>query len=114
MSINFDYNAVVEGFIVVRDDEEIELSIYGYGTPYVPDNFRGHPDNWCPSEGGDMDILYIEDEATGKASDITLTKEEEDEAIGALQDALEQAVKEDAEEWAIDAYESSRDYGYDF
>jgi len=28
-------------------------------TPFIPAYMGGHPDNWCPEEGGDIDIKSL-------------------------------------------------------
>jgi hypothetical protein len=28
------------------------------GTPLVPANFNGNPDNWAPEEGGDFEVIW--------------------------------------------------------
>ncbi len=71
-------NQIEIEFCVEREDDEIELTILGYAEPYVPANYRGHPDNWTPPEGGGSgveDILL-----DGKPWSGTLTIEEEQRA----------------------------------
>ncbi len=76
-------------FEVERDDL-VELTIEGNVEPSVPANFRGHPDNWAPAEGGESEItaITIKDEA-GKAKrwDGKLTSTESDDALEQLRDA---------------------------
>jgi hypothetical protein len=95
-------------FVVYRDsedgEEEIILEINGWAEPYVPANFRGHPDNWTPEEGGDTDIeeiLY-----NGEPWEGTLTPSEESCACAQLAEALEglhQAALENAAEARAEA-----------
>ncbi len=81
----------------IRDEDgehfynEYELIIRGDVDPYVPANFRGHPDNWTPPEGGSscveevlIEVKGVEKRWTGK-----LTTEEEKEAEQALFDQFE-------------------------
>lgn len=37
------------------------------GTPYIPANLSGHPDTWCPAEGGEIEIEEVEYRTKGKA-----------------------------------------------
>jgi len=51
--------------IVNLRDESVE--VFYTGETYVPANFRGHPDNWTPAEGGEIEIGSVEYETCGRA-----------------------------------------------
>ena len=102
---------------IERDDEEIELHIFGDAEPYVPGCRRGHPDNWTPDEGGHASIIDIAlDEDCNKLWDGELTKNEKQEAESLLLSALEEEISIAKEDAAVDRAESMRDdeaYIYD-
>lgn len=112
LEVSIDYS-------VVRNDKDIELVIQGNVEPYVPANFRGHPDNWSPPEGGDALIeciqTYNEDGDLVKWNG-KLTLKEEDEIKEALyqeaEDEMEAAAEDAAADAAVDAmYDRMEDYG---
>jgi len=37
-----------------------------YATPVVPAKLSGHPDNWCPAEGGDFEFRVYTKKAGAK------------------------------------------------
>ncbi len=49
-----------------------ELTLYlveGFQVPFIPESKKGHPDNWTPAEGGELEDLEIFDEMGGKIPD---------------------------------------------
>jgi len=43
--------------LIDQDDQEIEFAVDVYlATPFVTEQRSGSPDNWCPAEGGDVEI----------------------------------------------------------
>jgi len=89
------------------EEEEIELEIHGYCTPYIPAKLSGHPDTWAPPEGGDSEIEEIL--LDGEPWDGHLTKSEERDIEEALIEKLQQD-EEDAEmDAAADKYDSMMD-----
>lgn len=103
-------------YYVDRDDESTTLEITGCCSEYVAANFRGHPDNWTPEEGGDCEIEEIIDEATGEPWEGRLTATEKRDVLKALAERSEQEAAEAETERAVDAYEYSmydsvHDYG---
>jgi len=71
-----------------RDDEDdvLELTVEGVVEPFTPANFSGPPDNWCPAEGGDVEITSIKLDS-GDVWDGTLTDDEADDASEQLRQA---------------------------
>jgi hypothetical protein len=51
--------------IVSLRGEEVE--VFYTGEAYTPANFGGHPDNWTPAEGGEIEIAAVEYETCGRA-----------------------------------------------
>jgi hypothetical protein len=90
-----------------RDGQELELDITGSVIPYVPARLYGHPDTWCPEEGGEVEIETIT--LAGKPWNGKLTKDEQREAEEALQRAARDRNERDAE----DAAEARADRYYD-
>lgn len=78
-----------------NDEDEIELTIVGDVEPYVPAKLSGHPDSWCPSEGGDVCVEAVL--LDGKPWQGKLTAEETSEAERALEDAFKDHVDDQAE-----------------
>jgi hypothetical protein len=95
-------------FTIERGDEELELTITGHCTKYVPANFRGHPDNWAPAEGGDSEIEEILRD-DGKPWSGKLTDIETKEAERALYEQAERDAEDAATDAAVSQYEDSLD-----
>ena len=93
---------------IQRDDEDLELYIFGDAEGFTPGNRRGHPDNWTPDEGGGSCVegIFLDEDAN-KPWDGTLTKEETQEAEEALMGQLEEDYR-DAEEAAAEAKAEAR------
>lgn len=70
---------------VTREDYAAELTVCGAVSEYRPARLSGHPDTWCPDEGGDVEIWDVL--LDGKEWDGELTKAERDRAEQALIDA---------------------------
>ena len=49
--------------------------------PYTPANFRGHPDNWSPEEGGETELTAMR--ATIRGKRVTLNTSEATQRFGA-------------------------------
>ena len=83
---------------------EVEVLVEADVTPVTPAITTGHPDNWAPAEGGEVDVISVRLDQPGER--ITLPDsildgyEEEVAEAGRL--ALE-AAEEDAESARIDA-----------
>lgn len=92
-------------YTVERDEAEVELTIRGNCTEYVPANFSGHPDNWFPAEGGDSEIEKIVLAETQKPWNGTLTEREEKEVLQFLCKQAEENIKEAKERRQVDAHE---------
>ena len=114
---------------VERNEERIELHIFGYAERSIAACFNGHPDNWTPPEIGDVSVESVSLDKGGDESwDDELTDDELDEAESALMDALEDAIRDAEESVGEDKMEAmndialieDRDYGdygpdiYDF
>jgi hypothetical protein len=88
---------------VERGDDELELEVTGDITPLVYGSRRGHPDNWCPDEGGECEITAIK--LAGKEWDGELTKRESDQAEEALR---EMADSDEPDVDCDDRYDDAR------
>jgi hypothetical protein len=66
---------------------ELEVEVEGVVNPYVPARLSGHPDTWCPEEGGDVEITS----AKVEGRDWTLSKDEEAQARDQLAEAAADA-----------------------
>lgn len=106
-TINFtvEREVVVDGEV---DYEEIELEIEGVATPYVPARLSGHPDNWCPAEGGEVEIEHIL--LDGKPWDGELTDSERQYAEEEILEAARLDAEEARAEAQIAAYEDRYEY----
>lgn len=60
--------------------EKCDVEVEGTVSKYVPASFRGHPDNWYPEEGGEVEITSV----TCVDYDIVLTADEQKLAEEAL------------------------------
>jgi hypothetical protein len=96
-------------FFVEREEDddycEYELIIRGDVEPYVAANFRGHPDNWTPPEGGTRYIegIFVKIDGVEKRWTGKLTKEEEEQAEEALFEAFKDSCEPDPDS-GYDAY----------
>lgn len=52
---------------VLLDLNGTEVEVDYTASVYIPQNLSGHPDNWCPAEGGEVEIEAVEYETKGKA-----------------------------------------------
>jgi hypothetical protein len=52
--MNFDYEIENEEGEVVAT-----LSVDAIFSPYVPAKRSGHPDDWCPAEGGELKDVWV-------------------------------------------------------
>ena len=86
---------------VDRDDEELELQVFGTVSPFVPARTSGPPDNWCPSEGGDVEVCEIR--LNGEPWEDELSEAESDRA----EEMLREAAADEAE-GRLEAYAESR------
>lgn len=102
-------------FYVERDEDDYELIVKGSAEPYVPPNFRGHPDNWSPAEGGDADVdeILIEVDGVLKRWTGVLTPEEEEEAREELLQALEDIEPDPDSGYDDFLFDEHADYVYD-
>ena len=41
------------------NDKTVEFQVDATFSPSVAANFSGHPDNWAPAEGGDLDEMIV-------------------------------------------------------
>ena len=63
--MNFDYEVEnEEGEIVAT------LSVSACFSAFTPSSRRGHPDNWCPAEGGELEELCIYNGTTDITNDV--------------------------------------------
>jgi len=84
--------------VVQRDDDDVELYIFGEAEPYCAGNRRGHPDNWTPDEGGAVCVegIFLDEDAKERWEG-KLTNKEEAEAEEALMHQLEEELRDRAE-----------------
>ena len=94
--------------VIQRNDDDLELHIFGDAEPYVAGSQRGHPDNWTPDEGGCSCVegIFLDEDAKERW-DGKLTKEEEGEAEQALMTQLEEDYR-DGQEAAAEAKAEAR------
>ncbi len=70
---------------------ELEIEVTGTCTPYIAARLSGHPDNWSPSEGGDVEDIT----ATLDGQPYELTSAEEDKAAELLAEKAADAYDDD-------------------
>jgi hypothetical protein len=51
------------------DWELLEFEVEYNAEPFVPAKFSGHPDTWCPAEGGEVEITDVLCTTTGQHFD---------------------------------------------
>jgi len=109
-TINFtvEREVMIDGEV---DLEEIDLEIEGVATPYSPARLSGHPDTWCPAEGGEVEIEYVL--LNGKPWDGELTDSERQYAEEELREAARIDAEEDRAEAQIAAWEDRQFDKYD-
>ena len=54
----------------VRITQDVEFEVELEMEKYTPANFNGHPDNWSPEEGGEVNILSVKIVDTPKSETI--------------------------------------------
>lgn len=91
---------------IERDDEagesqELEIELTGSVEEYRPARLHGHPDTWSPAEGGDVEVENAVCKTDAyKHLFVELTKEENEKAKEALQEAAAEEYESRQEAWA--------------
>jgi len=92
---------------IERDGEELELTITGYCTRFIPAIITAHPETSSPAECGESEVEEIF--CGGEPWTGTLTEKETHQAEKALHEQAAQDNEVAAEDAAVAKYEARRD-----